>query len=112
MARHSRREILIGGGAAFAGFALPSNLALAQGAELPPTPECRDAHDVTPRQTEGPYGDRTSPGAREYAGRAQASWRSFKRSFLKQPRPTRFAYLNDLRSEVKKLLPEPTPSQS
>jgi protocatechuate 3,4-dioxygenase beta subunit len=55
MARHSRRDILIGGGLAVAGFALPSNLAFAQGAELPPTPECRDAHDVTPRQTEGPF---------------------------------------------------------
>ncbi len=55
MARHSRRDILIGSGLALAGFALPSNLVLAQGAELPPTPECRDAHDVTPRQTEGPY---------------------------------------------------------
>lgn len=55
MARHSRRELLIGSGLALAGFALPSNLVLAQGAELPPTPECRDAHDVTPRQTEGPY---------------------------------------------------------
>ncbi len=55
MARHSRRDILIGSGLALAGLALPSNLVLAQGAELPPTPECRDAHDVTPRQTEGPY---------------------------------------------------------
>ena len=55
MVRHSRRDILIGSGLALAGFALPSNLVLAQGAELPPTPECRDAHDVTPRQTEGPY---------------------------------------------------------
>ncbi len=55
MARHSRRDVLIGSGLALAGFALPSNLVLAQGAELPPTPECRDAHDVTPRQTEGPY---------------------------------------------------------
>ncbi|MBK8008092.1 MAG: intradiol ring-cleavage dioxygenase [Rhizobiales bacterium] len=55
MARHSRRDILIGSGLTLAGFALPSNLALAQGAELPPTPECRDAHDVTPRQTEGPF---------------------------------------------------------
>lgn len=55
MARHSRRDILIGSGLALAGFALPSNLVLAQGTELPPTPECRDAHDVTPRQTEGPY---------------------------------------------------------
>lgn len=55
MARHSRRDILIGSGLALAGLALPSNLAFAQGAELPPTPECRDAHDVTPRQTEGPY---------------------------------------------------------
>jgi len=55
MARHSRRDVLIGSGLVLAGFALPSNLALAQGAELPPTPECRDAHDVTPRQTEGPY---------------------------------------------------------
>ena len=55
MTRHSRRDILIGSGLALAGLALPSNLVLAQGAELPPTPECRDAHDVTPRQTEGPY---------------------------------------------------------
>jgi len=55
MARHSRLDVLIGSGLALAGFALPSNLVLAQGAELPPTPECRDAHDVTPRQTEGPY---------------------------------------------------------
>ena len=57
MARHShsRRDVLIGSGIVLAGLALPSNLALAQGAELPPTPECRDAHDVTPRQTEGPY---------------------------------------------------------
>ncbi len=55
MARHSRRAILIGGGLALAGFTLPSNLAFAQGSELLPTPECRDAHDVTPRQTEGPY---------------------------------------------------------
>ena len=55
MARHSRRDILIGSGVALAGLALPSNLALAQDAELPPTPECRDAHDVTPRQTEGPF---------------------------------------------------------
>ncbi len=55
MARHSRRDILIGSGLALAGFALPSNLAFAQGTELAPTPECRDAHDVTPRQTEGPY---------------------------------------------------------
>jgi protocatechuate 3,4-dioxygenase beta subunit len=55
MARHSRRELLIGSGLALAGFALPSNLAFAQGAELPPTPECRDAHDETPRQTEGPF---------------------------------------------------------
>lgn len=52
---HSRRDVLIGSGIVLAGLALPSNLALAQGAELPPTPECRDAHDVTPRQTEGPY---------------------------------------------------------
>jgi len=55
MASHSRRDVLIGSGLAFAGFALPSNLAFAQGTELPPTPECRDAHDLTPRQTEGPY---------------------------------------------------------
>jgi len=55
MASHSRREILIGSGVAFAGMVLPSNLVLAQGVELPPTPECRDAHDVTPRQTEGPF---------------------------------------------------------
>jgi len=55
MARHSRRDILIGGGVVLAGIVLPSNLTLAQGAELPPTPECRDAHDVTPRQTEGPF---------------------------------------------------------
>jgi protocatechuate 3,4-dioxygenase beta subunit len=55
MASHSRRDILIGSGLALAGLALPSNLALAQGLELPPTPECRDAHDPTPRQTEGPF---------------------------------------------------------
>jgi protocatechuate 3,4-dioxygenase beta subunit len=55
MASHSRRDVLIGSGIALAGFALPSNLVFAQGAELPPTPECRDAHDVTPRQTEGPF---------------------------------------------------------
>lgn len=52
---HSRREILIGSGAAFAGLMLPSNLALGQGVDLPPTPECRDAHDATPAQTEGPF---------------------------------------------------------
>ncbi len=55
MASHSRRDVLIGSGLALAGLAVPSNLAFAQGAELPPTPECRDAHDVTPRQTEGPF---------------------------------------------------------
>lgn len=61
MARHSRRDVLIGSGLALAGLALPSNLAFAQGAELPPTPACRDAHDVTPRQTEGPYYTPNSP---------------------------------------------------
>jgi protocatechuate 3,4-dioxygenase beta subunit len=55
MASHSRRDILIGSGVALAGLAIPSNLVFAQGMELPPTPECRDAHDVTPRQTEGPF---------------------------------------------------------
>ena len=55
MASHSRRDLLIGSGLALAGLALPSNLAFAQGTELPPTPECRDAHDATPRQTEGPF---------------------------------------------------------
>lgn len=55
MARHSRRDVLIGSGLALAGIALPTNLSFAQGAELPPTPECRDAHDATPRQTEGPF---------------------------------------------------------
>jgi protocatechuate 3,4-dioxygenase beta subunit len=29
--------------------------------ELPPTPECRDAHDATPRQTEGPFFKPKSP---------------------------------------------------
>lgn len=53
--RRSRRSFLLQGSLALAGFALPSNLVLAQNAELPPTPECRDAHDVTPRQTEGPF---------------------------------------------------------
>lgn len=75
MARHSRRDILIGSGVALAGLALPSNLALAQDAELPPTPECRDAHDVTPRQTEGPFytpnaperGDLREPGMKGVA---------------------------------------------
>jgi protocatechuate 3,4-dioxygenase beta subunit len=55
MARHSRRDVLIGSGLALASVALPSNLAFAQGAELPPTPECSGAHDITPRQTEGPF---------------------------------------------------------
>lgn len=55
MARQTRRDVLIGSGLALAGFALPSNLVFAQGTKLPPTPECRDAHDVTPRQTEGPF---------------------------------------------------------
>jgi protocatechuate 3,4-dioxygenase beta subunit len=55
MASHSRREVLVGGSVALAGLAIPSNLVFAQGVELPPTPECRDAHDVTPRQTEGPF---------------------------------------------------------
>lgn len=54
MASHSRRDILIGSGIAFAGLALPSNLALGQN-ELPVTPECRDKGELTPRQTEGPF---------------------------------------------------------
>jgi protocatechuate 3,4-dioxygenase beta subunit len=53
--RHSRRDVLIGSGATLAWLALPSNLVFAQGAELPPTPECKHEGAVTPRQTEGPF---------------------------------------------------------
>src|SRR5687767_3838088 len=39
----------------------PAPIAPAQAQELSPTPECPDADDVTPAQTEGPYFTPNSP---------------------------------------------------
>ena len=47
-----RRHLLLVGAVGAAGMSLPS---LAAGQELPPTPECRDEHGATPRQSEGPF---------------------------------------------------------
>jgi protocatechuate 3,4-dioxygenase beta subunit len=69
--RPTRREFL------YAGLALPTTFvaasyasrtlrnatpeAFAQQLPLPPTPACGDDHDITPRQTEGPFYKRRSP---------------------------------------------------
>ena len=53
-----RRHLLLAGAAGAAGISLPS---FATGQELTPTPECRDEHDATPRQTEGPFFKPKSP---------------------------------------------------
>jgi protocatechuate 3,4-dioxygenase beta subunit len=52
-----RRDVLLFG-VGVAGMSLP---AIAGAQELRPTPECRDAHDATPRQTEGPFFKPKSP---------------------------------------------------
>ena len=53
-----RRHVLIAGAVGAAGMSLPG---IAGAQELPPTPECRDAHDATLRQTEGPFFKPKSP---------------------------------------------------
>jgi len=55
----SRRALLGGVSAAFAGLAL--RRATADEALLPATPQCRDDDDATPAQTEGPYFTPNSP---------------------------------------------------
>jgi protocatechuate 3,4-dioxygenase beta subunit len=54
----SRRQFLLFGALTASGFAAGG--ALGQG-ELPPTPECRDGDEPTPRQTEGPFYKPRSP---------------------------------------------------
>ena len=53
--RH-RRELLIGGVASAAVFAIP-----AQAQQVAPTPECRDGDEPTLRETEGPFFKPHSP---------------------------------------------------
>jgi protocatechuate 3,4-dioxygenase beta subunit len=53
-----RRYLLLAGAVGAAGMSFPP---IAAGQELPPTPECRDEHDATPRQTEGPFFKPKSP---------------------------------------------------
>ena len=56
----TRRHFLVSGAAAATGLtlALPD---LAVGQQLPLTPECKSASDVTIRQTEGPFFKPSSP---------------------------------------------------
>ena len=53
-----RRHLLLAGAVGAAGMSFPT---IAVGQELSPTPECRDEHDATPRQTEGPFFKPSSP---------------------------------------------------
>jgi protocatechuate 3,4-dioxygenase beta subunit len=53
-----RRHLLLAGAVGAAGVSFPT---IAAGQELSPTPECRDEHDATPRQTEGPFFKPKSP---------------------------------------------------
>lgn len=55
----ARRRFLITGAAAVAGVTLRHNAAAAQ--SLPPTPQCKDGDEPTPRQTEGPFFKPSSP---------------------------------------------------
>ena len=55
------RRIFVSGGIAAGGAFLLAGPALAQGAELPPTPECHDGETATLRQTEGPFFKPSSP---------------------------------------------------
>jgi protocatechuate 3,4-dioxygenase beta subunit len=60
LARFSRRAVLgVGASSVFAGLAVRG--LQAQETLLPATPQCRDADDVTPSQTEGPYFTPNSP---------------------------------------------------
>jgi protocatechuate 3,4-dioxygenase beta subunit len=60
LARFSRRAVLgAGASSVFAGLAVRG--LQAQETLLPATPQCRDADDVTPSQTEGPYFTPNSP---------------------------------------------------
>jgi len=56
----ARRRILIAGGASVTALHL-SKLAFPAAEEREPTPECRDHHDATPRQMEGPFFKPRSP---------------------------------------------------
>jgi protocatechuate 3,4-dioxygenase beta subunit len=56
----ARRRILIAGGACLTALHL-NKFALAAGEERSATPECRDQHDATPRQMEGPFFKPRSP---------------------------------------------------
>jgi len=53
-----RRHLLLAGAVGAAGMSFPT---IAAGQELTPTPECRDEHDATPRQSEGPFFKPKSP---------------------------------------------------
>jgi protocatechuate 3,4-dioxygenase beta subunit len=61
----TRRHLL--SGLAAAPTMLPSLAKAAVPAQLALTPSCGDDHDLTPRQTEGPYFTRSSPEKRDFS---------------------------------------------
>ena len=46
---------------------------------------------------------RSLPGFAASDPRARTSWRLFKKTYLSQPRPTRFAFLNEMRYQAAQL---------
>jgi protocatechuate 3,4-dioxygenase beta subunit len=61
----SRRQLLVGAIVAAGGFGIGG--AFGQ-SELPPTPECREGDEPTPRQTEGPFYKPRSPRRSDLTG--------------------------------------------
>ncbi|WP_207482955.1 dioxygenase family protein [Arenibaculum pallidiluteum] len=79
---YSRRRLLAVAGGLGAMSMTPLRPALAQGAELPPTPECTPAGSATPRQTEGPYFTPRSPLKRDFRADAPGGRRLLLAGFV------------------------------